>query len=399
MRTDPCRLWRTLWMSLIISGLLITPALPAPKEKKEHDPPVPLAWLTAEEYARFEAGRRVFEFPFTPRDGLGPAFNGRNCEVCHHTPTIGGSGPGYRGNIRYILPTSRDTQGILFHDKSTARGPADVLPENAIVSKRRPSTLMGLGLIEAIPEEALLAHADPDDKDHDGIRGRPAMQDGHLMRFGSQAQVASLFEFVADALRQEMGMTSPVRGFTVETTSGEFPLFVTNHIPQPNVSLDVVNALLDFVSLLSPPGRDLSGIGESQVIRGEKIFGQIACVKCHVPSFHTSATPIARASQASPMPNALLNKDIKPYSDFLLHDMGTTLNDGVSLGVARPGEYRTPPLWGLRFRLHQLLHDSRGSNPEQAIIFHGGEAARSRNAFLALSTEDRQAVVEFLKTL
>ncbi len=99
------------------------------------------------------------------------------------------------------------------------------------------------------------------------------------------------------------------------------------------------------------------------------------------------------------MPNALLNKDIKPYSDFLLHDMGTTLNDGVSLGVARPGEYRTPPLWGLRFRLHQLLHDSRGSNPEQAIIFHGGEAARSRNAFLALSTEDRQAVVEFLKTL
>ena len=174
MRTDPCRLWRTLWMSLIVSGLLITPALPAPKEKKEHDPPVPLAWLTAEEYARFEAGRRVFEFPFTPRDGLGPAFNGRNCEVCHHTPTIGGSGPGYRGNIRNVLPTSRDTQGILFHDKSTARGPADVLPENAIVSKRRPSTLMGLGLIEAIPEEALLAHADPDDKDHDGYPWPPS---------------------------------------------------------------------------------------------------------------------------------------------------------------------------------------------------------------------------------
>ena len=99
------------------------------------------------------------------------------------------------------------------------------------------------------------------------------------------------------------------------------------------------------------------------------------------------------------MPASLLNKDVRPYSDFLLHEMGSTLNDGVSLGVAKPGEYRTPPLWGLRFRLHQLLHDSRGNSPEQAIIFHGGEAARSRNAFLALPAEDRQALVEFLRRL
>ena len=93
-------------------------------------------------------------------------------------PRLAGADRDIEAILIIFLPTSRDTQGILFHDKSTARGPADVLPENAIVSKRRPSTLMGLGLIEAIPEEALLAHADPDDKDHDGIRGRPAMQDG-----------------------------------------------------------------------------------------------------------------------------------------------------------------------------------------------------------------------------
>jgi CxxC motif-containing protein (DUF1111 family) len=382
-----------------MTGLLIVPALPAPQAKKEHDPPVPLAWLTAEEKARFEAGRRLFEFPFTPRDGLGPVFNGRNCEACHHTPMIGGSGPGYRGNIRYILPSSHTTQGVLFHDKSIARGPAEVLPENAIISKRRPNTLMELGLIEAIPENALLANADPDDKDRDGIRGRPAMKDGHLMRFGSQSHVATLFEFVADALRQEMGMTSPVPGFNTETATFDFPMFVKNHIPEPNVSVEVVNKLLDFVSLLAPPERDSSDIGEGQVIRGEKLFTQIACAKCHVPSFHTSATPVARASQASPMPVALLDKDVRPYSDFLLHDMGATLNDGVSLGVSKPGEYRTPPLWGLRFRLHQLLHDSRGGSPDQAIIFHGGEAAKSRNAFLALPAEDRQALIEFLKML
>jgi len=399
MRQGFYRLRRFVWLSLIIAGLLSTPALSAPQVKKEHDPPIPLAWLTADEKARFEAGRQLFEFPFTPKEGLGPVFNGRTCEACHHTPMIGGSGPGYRGNIRYILPSSRTTQGVLFHDKSIARGPAEALPDNAIISKRRPGTLLGLGLIEAIPEDVLLANADPDDKDRDGIRGHGAMKDGHLMRFGSQSHVATLFEFVADALHQEMGMTSPVPGFNVETASVDFPMFVKNHIPEPNVSVDVVNKLLDFVSLLAPPERDVSMIGENQVIRGEKLFTDIACAKCHVPSFHTSATPVARASQAPSIPAALLNKAVRPYSDFLLHDMGATLNDGVSLGVAKPGEYRTPPLWGLRFRLHQLLHDSRGSSPEQAIVFHGGEAARSRNAFLALPAEDRQAVIEFLKTL
>jgi hypothetical protein len=143
---------------------------------------------------------------------------------------IGGSGPGYRGNIRYILPSSGSTQGVLFHDKSIAHGPAEVLPENAIISKRRPATLMGLGLIEAISEEALLANADPDDKNRDGIRGRPAIKDGHVMRFGSQSHVATLFDFVTDALRQEMGMTSPVPGFTIETANVEFPMFVKHHI-------------------------------------------------------------------------------------------------------------------------------------------------------------------------
>lgn len=388
-----------LCSALLVTGSFLAPALSAPLGKKEHDPAVPLSSLSAEEKARFEAGRDLFELPFTPREGLGPVFNARTCEACHHAPSIGGHGPGYRGNIRYILPSSPSTQGILFHDKSIAKGPAEALPENAIISKRRPSTLMGLGLIEAIPEEALLAHADPDDKDGDGIYGRPAMKDGRLLRFGSQAHVASLFEFVADALRQEMGMTSPVPGFSAETANFEFPRFVRNQIPQPNVSLDVVNKLLDFVSLLAPPERDAAIGTDGQVVRGEKLFTQIQCAKCHVPTYRTSATPIKRPAQAAPMPAALLNREIHPYSDFLLHDMGSTLNDGVSLGVAKPGEYRTPPLWGLRFRLNQLLHDSRGSNPEQAIIYHGGEAARSRNAFLALPAEDRQALIEFLKTL
>lgn len=257
-----------IYLGVILSGLLIAPLFAAQREKKEHEPAVSLSWLTTEERARFEVGRQLFEFPFTPRDGLGPSFNGRNCEACHHTPSIGGSGPGYRSNIRYILPSSRSTIGLLFHHKSIAHGPADVLPENAIISKRRPGTLMGLGLIEAVPERALLANADPDDADHDGIRGRAPMKDGRLMRFGSQSHMATLFEFVADALRQEMGMTPAATGFTVETTNGEFPVFVKRRVPQPNVSIDVVNKLVDFVSLLAPPERDHAQMGNSQVIRG-----------------------------------------------------------------------------------------------------------------------------------
>lgn len=390
---------RILWLGLLMTAFLIAPALSAPLGKKAHSPPVPLPWLNAEEKARFEAGRELFEFRFTPRDGLGPVFNGRTCEACHHTPSIGGHGPGYRANIRYLLPSNGGTQGLLFHDKSIAKGPAEPLPENAILSKRRPPTLMGLGLIEAIPDEALMAHADPDDRDRDGIRGRAAMQEGRLMRFGSQAHVGTLFEFVADALRQEMGLTSPVTGFTTETADGELPIFARKRIPQPNVSLEVVNHLVDFVSMLAPPERSTALGTDGQVIRGENLFQHLACATCHVPTYRTATMPINQPAQRTPMPDAVLNREIHPYSDFLLHDMGTTLNDGISLGVAKPAEYRTPPLWGLRFRLNQLLHDSRGSNPEQAIIFHEGEAAQSRNAFLALPAEDRRAVLEFLKTL
>ena len=390
---------RILWLGLLLTGYLLSPALSAPPGKKIHTPAVPLPWLNAEEKARFEAGRELFEFPFTSRDGLGPVFNGRTCEACHHTPSIGGHGPGYRANTRYILPSNASTQGLLFHDKSIAKGPAERLPENAILSKRRPGTLMGLGLIEAIPEEALLAHADPDDRDRDGIRGRAAIQDGRLMRFGSQAHVGTLFEFVADARRQEIGLTSPVMGFTTETALVDVPKFVHKRIPQPNLSLDVVNQLVDFIAMLAPPERNAAMVTDGQALRGETLFKQIACATCHVPAYRTITMPINRPMQRTPMPAALLNREIHPYSDFLLHDMGSTLNDGISLGVAKPAEYRTPPLWGLRFRLNQLLHDSRGSNPEQAIIFHGGEAARSRNAFLALPAEDRRALLEFLKTL
>lgn len=197
---------RILWLGLLLTGYLMTPALSAPPGKKEHNPAIPLPWLTAEEQSRFETGRALFKFPFTPRDGLG--------------------------------------------------------------------------------------------------------------RFGSQAHVGSLFEFVADALRQEIGLTSPVLGFTTETAEVDVPIRIRNRIPQPNVSLDVVNKLVDFISMLAPPERNPTMMTDGQVIRGEQLFKQTACAVCHVPTYRTATTPINRLAQRAPMLDALLNREIHPYSDF-----------------------------------------------------------------------------------
>ncbi len=268
--------------------------------KENREAPVPLAWVTADDKIRFEEGRRLFEFEFTPRDGLGPLFNARACAACHHVPSIGGHGPGYRGNIRFVEGT--ETAGRLFHDKSIAGGPAELLPDNARLSKRKPPTLLGLGLVEAIPEEAILAHADPEDRDGDGIRGRPAMRDGHLLRFGSQAHVGSLFEFVADALRQEMGLTSTVRGFERETAAVELPFRFRQMVPEPNVSRETVRKLVDFVALLAPPPRETLFTDYPSVQRGERLFGQLAAPSATCRRSGPAPSPSRERETASRFP-------------------------------------------------------------------------------------------------
>jgi CxxC motif-containing protein (DUF1111 family) len=392
--------WRSVVYGSIFSLFVFGASLAAQRAGQDRQPPVPLPGLTAEERARFEEGRRLFEFEFTPRDGLGPVFNARSCAACHHIPMVGGHGPGYRSNIRYL--DGQGTQGQLFHDKAIGGMPVPALPDGAVISKRKPPSLLGLGLVEAVPDEAILAHADSEDRDGDGISGRPAIgKDGRLMRFGSQAHVGSLVEFVADALRQELGLTSPVPGFEEEPVPLPFPVPPRlRRVPSPNVTLETVQKLVDFVALLAPPPRGTSEFGQAQSARGENLFRELACAACHVPSFRTGAQPVSRPGLLQPSSaRALLKRDISPYSDFLLHDMGPALDDKVSLGVARTTEYRTPPLWGLRFRQHLLLHDGRANNIEQAIVFHDGEGAASRKRYLQLPPEERRALIEFLKTL
>ena len=391
--------WRSGVVLATTIGLLGMTSVAGTAAKREPMPPIPLNGLTAVESARFDQGRQLFEQRFSPRQGLGPAFNARACVACHRKPSIGGHGPGYRSNLRYNQ-TPNAPEGRLFHGRTIGRSPVETLPENAHLSKRRPPTLLGLGLIEAIPETAILKHADPDDRDGDGIRGRAAMRDGHLLRFGSQAHVRSLLEFVADALKQEMGLTSPVPGFDQEAVSLPLPRLSQIRIPVPNLALETVRRLADFVALLAPPSREMASVGEDVAERGERLFHDLSCAQCHTPSFRTNPAPFARVGDSELVStSALLGQEVAPYSDFLLHDLGPALDDGIALGVARTSEYRTPPLWGVRHRQNLLLHDGRANNLEQAILFHGGEAARARNQFLSLPADQRRALIMFLKTL
>ena len=391
-------LFQWKWMVGLFMGLLsVGVGISTVHAKPNSEPPIPLPGLTEGQLVLFQEGQELFEHPFRPREGLGPIFNARACVACHKRPTVGGHGPGYRSNLRFTEGPD-DTTGILFHSRAILGMSVDPLPDASPLSKRRPTTLLGLGLVEAIPKEAILAYADPDDNNGDGIRGRAAIQNGQILRFGSQAHVGGLFDFVAEALREELGLTSPLPGFESEPENPALPKRI--QIPQPNVSMDTVQKIVDFVALLAPPPRGEVLMDQGEVTYGEHLFREAGCVWCHVPSYRTREEPIAGKSGPSPeVWAALVNQEVHPYSDFLLHDLGPALDDGVALGASKTSEFKTPALWGLRFRQHLLMHDGRANNIEQAILYHGGEAASSRIYVLGLSRRDRVALLAFLKSL
>ncbi len=361
----------------------------------------PLPNLTAQQMALFQEGKALFEKHFMDNEGLGPRFNGRSCIECHHNPmingvqTIGGFGAGYRSNLRFHNEPT-DLTGTLFHEKAIRNLPLPPIPDASLISKRRPFTLLGAGMIDAISDEAILANQATSG-------GRAAMVDGQLFRFGSQAHVKSLFDFVVGALFAELGLTSPVHGFTSEPVNPDLPLNLQSRIPQPNVTMDTVQKMVDFIALLAPPVPATPATAQqvADIRSGEQIFRGIGCARCHVPTYQTRAVALP-PGQMGPSPvvwPALLNKEIRPYSDFLLHNLGSTLDDGVTLGVARSFEYRTPPLWGVQSRHNILMHDGRANNLHHAILYHGGEAAGSRREYLSLNGANRHLLITFLESL
>jgi CxxC motif-containing protein (DUF1111 family) len=382
--------------ALGFAGAILTAQLrsPAPGE--------PLPGITPHEFEEFRLGLDDFLEVETAEEGLGPAFNGASCAVCHNVPAIGGA-----GTIAEVRAGRRDASGrfqtldatgeTLFHLFSipTHGCQAIVPPEANVFARRVPIPLFGAGLVEAIPDETIAALEDPSDRDRDGVSGRAARivdaatGERRVGRFGWKAQHATLLTFGADAYRNEMGITNDVfsaevaYGVTAERMRACDRIGDPEDIRDPRTQRRGIDNFASFMRFLGPVARD----GSSEQTRaGEQLFAAIGCAACHTPVLTTG-----------PSSNPLFDrKPVALFSDLLLHDVGT--GDGIVQGPADDTEIRTPALWGLRLR-RPLLHDGSAATAEDAVRRHANEAELARRGFERLSDTDRAALLAFLRSL
>jgi CxxC motif-containing protein (DUF1111 family) len=376
----------------------------APDDADVFDAPVP--GLTQDEMVAFSRGDAEFARRFAPATGLGPIFNNVSCASCHS-----GDGRGRLENALKRIGSSADDYlahqgGPQIQDRAIPGALAEVVPAGAAVSLRLPPPVFGMGLIEAIPESAVLALADPDDSDGDGISGRPNWvsassyvphntpgggTDVRLGRFGRKAQVSNLVQQVVEAYHQDIGITSEFRVAENENPLAGLTGTATDHVADPEVPSSTVQAVIHYVRALAPPA---PGAETARRAEGRTLFQQIGCASCHVPSLQTATSPLA----------ALSSRAAELYSDLLLHDMGPELADNRPDGLASGREWRTTPLWGLRLMRQFLdgdaflMHDGRASTVEEAIRMHGGEARASRDAFVGLTPAQRAALLDFVES-
>ena len=406
--------------------------------------------LTNEERRVFEVGDSFFNQNWVTapasteaRDGLGPTFNAQSCSSCHshdgrgkppdddddperglllrlsipgpdgpvEEPTYGGQlqdraingvSPEGRISIRYEIISGEYPDGTPYTLRSPTYSVADPafgpLHPDVMISPRVGPVTFGMGLLEAIPRESILALADPDDIDGDGISGRPNMvwdierQTYSLGRFGWKANEPTVEQQSAGAFHGDIGITS--RFFPDENCPASQPV-CQGQIDggSPEVPDERLAKVTFYVQTLAVPA--MRDTDDPQVRRGAVLFAESGCVLCHTPRHETALDHPVRP---------LRGQVIFPYTDLLLHDMGEGLADGRPDGLATGREWRTSPLWGIGLvetvNGHTMfLHDGRARSLEEAILWHGGEAERSRSHFMKLSAEDRQALIRFLRSL
>jgi CxxC motif-containing protein (DUF1111 family) len=363
--------------------------------QKPIKPGDPLRDLTRAERESFDSGRVTFDAVFTPETGLGPLFNSASCGECHEDPAAGGIGDEVELHASaFRAPVCDPLVGeggfvIQLHTTpalKTALGiDSEPFPPSATGRALRTTpVLFGRGLLDLVPDSAILSYADPDDRNGDGISGRPNhFVDGRLGRFGRKGLVPRLDEFNDGAFSAEMGITSPAVP-TEETVGGKPIPAGVDPVPEPEINQTALDRTNAFVRLLAPP-TPLKANKAAK--RGRQLFQDAGCTGCHIPTLTTGASPVA----------ALSRKAFAAYTDLLVHDMGPELAD-ICLGDATAAEFRTEPLIGLRVK-HDFMHDGRDTTLEAAIRSHGGEGKGARDGFLRLSAEEQAALVAFLKTL
>ncbi len=356
----------------------------------------PLAGLTNDQMLAFATGLDEFNNVEAVASGLGPIFNNSSCGACHSKPAIGGSSNivvtrfGHRHDGQFDPLASLG--GSLLQDQAIAPGAMEFVPRQAnVVAHRQSTALFGLGLIEAIPDDTIIdnaAHA----KDRD-IHGLPAMvtdeTTGTLRvgRFGWKAQHATLLAFAGDAYLNEMGITN--RFFPTENAPNGNQALLAQYdtvadpedVQNPATGRSDIDALADFMRLLAPPPTGHSNRA------GEQVFDNVGCSGCHTPHMQTGTSTIA----------ALDHKSVALYSDLVLHDMGS-LGDGITQGMARGHDIKTPPLWGVHASA-PYLHDGRARTLDDAIRMHDGEARHARDRYTHLPEEQREQLVAFLNSI
>jgi CxxC motif-containing protein (DUF1111 family) len=392
----------TLVILVVAGAIACQKMLPqAPPDDELLDGPV--EGLTGEQNIMFLRGDVAFnDEVFTRETGLGPGFVATSCGTCH-----AGDGKGHPFTTLTRFGQSDTLNGNQFlhaggpqlQHRSIPGFTPEIIPAGATFSKFLPPANTGLGFLDAVPDATILALADPNDLDGDGISGRPnwiqtpfyilfrpntiTQNSKYIGRFGKKGATYDLLQQTANAYNQDIGIASY---YEANDTYSGLPV-------DPEVSNQTVLDVVFYLKTLKAPvQRDQEN---ADVLGGKQVFTAIGCAKCHTPQLQTGFSSIAPLS----------NKTFFPYTDMLLHDMGPGLNDGYTEGTALPQEWKTPALWGLGLSKNSqggqyfLLHDGRANSIEQAILLHGGEAQSSRNNFQQLTSTDKQKLIRFLESL
>jgi CxxC motif-containing protein (DUF1111 family) len=372
----------------------------APKGHELLDGPVD--GLSESENIRFLRGDVAFNDEiFTADAGLGPLFVANSCGSCHP-----GDGKGHPFTTLTRFGQTDETGNQYHHmggpqlqNRAIPGFTPEQLPQGVGYSKLTPPANTGLGFIDAVSDADILAWADPDDLNGDGISGVPNLvsmkeylfarpntveaNGKYVGRFGKKGAAYDLHQQTAQAYNEDIGITSTYEPFDTHSR-----LAIDPEVSDQTI-LDVVFYLK---TLKAPVPRNTS---QPDILAGKEVFTQIGCAKCHRPEMKTGTSSIA----------ALSNKTFYPYTDLLLHDMGPALDDGYTEGTAKTFEWKTPALWGLGLSKYSqgggyfLMHDGRARSIEEAILLHGGEGQISNDKYKELTENEKLELIRFLESL
>lgn len=450
-------------LAVLLYGLgcsLLLSCGPPPQPGKAHDPGprtgssevIPIEGLTEPEKALFEAGKEVFEEVEDVGDGLGPTLNLDGCKECHSQPSTGGSSPPTNPQVAFLekyedktntLPSFitkdgpvREVRFVKMQDGTTPDGGVhDIftiagLPEadgcelqqpdfagefaKGNVIFRIPTPTFGAGLIEQIPDKAIIDNHEANKKNPYNISGKMNVlnaghlrvdkenrsgNDGTIARFGWKAQNKSLLEFAGEAYNVEMGISNELfeteREEKAECQFKPTPNDTTNPDKSGLEVLGDTEKFAAFMRFLAPPKPSLDTPGGADSIaHGHELFAEIGCANCHTPTLKTGKSSVV----------ALSEKAVDLYSDLAIHDMGENLTDGVTQGLAGPTEFRSAPLWGLGQRIW-FLHDGRTKDLIEAIEQHLTTSGHQSEATLVVTKYNdlpeahKQDLLNFLRSL